>query len=50
MGISVLTLLVFLYQVLKLKSVHYRITSDRIEWSRGIFERRTDNIDMFRAG
>ena len=49
LGLAVLTLLVFSYKVLKLKSIHYRITADRVEWSRGIFERRIDNIDMFRV-
>jgi hypothetical protein len=46
--LTTLVMLIFSYKVLKLKSIHYRITSDRIEWSRGIFERRIDNIDMFR--
>jgi hypothetical protein len=48
MGLVALVLLVFLYKLLKLKSIRYRVTIDRIEWSRGIFERRIDNIDMFR--
>jgi hypothetical protein len=48
MGLLALVLLVFLYKLLKLKSIHYRVTLDRVEWSRGIFERRIDNIDMFR--
>lgn len=49
LSLIVLVLLVFLYKVLKIKSIHYRITADRVEWSRGIFERRIDNIDMFRV-
>jgi len=32
-----------------LKGVHYEINSDRIEWSRGLFSRKIDNIDMFRV-
>ena len=32
-----------------LKSIHYEVTPDRIEWSRGIFDRHVDNIDMFRV-
>ncbi|MCK5173718.1 MAG: PH domain-containing protein [Planctomycetes bacterium] len=32
-----------------LKSIHYEVTADRIEWSRGIFSRKIDNIDMFRV-
>jgi membrane protein YdbS with pleckstrin-like domain len=46
--LAALVMLRFAYKVLKLKSIHYRITVDRVEWSRGIFERRVDNIDMFR--
>jgi membrane protein YdbS with pleckstrin-like domain len=32
-----------------LKTIHYEITADRIEWSRGILNRKVDNIDMFRV-
>jgi uncharacterized membrane protein YdbT with pleckstrin-like domain len=28
---------------------HYEVTAERIEWSRGIFDRRVDNLDMFRV-
>jgi hypothetical protein len=35
--------------MLALKSIYYEVTPDRIEWSRGIFDRRVDNIDMFRV-
>jgi membrane protein YdbS with pleckstrin-like domain len=49
-GLSLMTAaaLVFFYKIIKLKSTRYRVTTDRIEWSRGIFERQIDNIDMFR--
>lgn len=36
------------YNVAVLKSVYYEISTDRIEFSRGIFERKIDNLDMFR--
>ena len=29
--------------------MYYEVTSDRIEFSRGIFDRRVDNLDMFRV-
>ena len=48
-GLALLVLLVFLYKVLKLKMTRYEVTSDRIEHSRGIFDRRVDNLDMFRV-
>jgi len=49
-GLSLMAaaLIVFLFKIIKLKCVRYRISTDRIEWSRGLFEKRIDNIDMFR--
>jgi len=32
-----------------LKCIRYEVSADRIEWSRGILDRRVDNIDMFRV-
>ena len=37
-----------LWRVVQLKAVRYEISPDRIEWSRGIFNRKIDNLDMFR--
>jgi len=42
-------LLVLLWKMVSLKSIYYEVTPDRIEWSRGILDRRVDNIDMFRV-
>jgi membrane protein YdbS with pleckstrin-like domain len=36
------------WKLLSLKSIRYEVTPDRIEWSRGIFDRKVDNLDMFR--
>jgi hypothetical protein len=36
-------------KTLNLKMIYYEITPDRIEWSRGILDRKVDNIDMFRV-
>ena len=41
-------ILVLFFKIIKLKSIRYTVTADRIEWSRGLLERRIDNIDMFR--
>lgn len=46
--LAVLAFLVTIYKIAVLKTICYEITPDRIEWSRGIFSRRVDNIDMFR--
>jgi len=44
-----LALLVLTCRIVVLKSIYYEVTRDRIEWSRGIFDRQVDNIDMFRV-
>jgi len=36
-------------QTAQLKSIHYEVSTDRIEFARGIFSRRIDNLDMFRV-
>lgn len=33
----------------QMKSIHYEVSTDRIEFARGIFSRRIDNLDMFRV-
>ena len=48
-GLAVLVVLVLFLKVLRLKMVYYEVTADRIEWSRGIFDRRVDNLDMYRV-
>ena len=47
--ICALVVLRLLIGILKLKMVYYEVSNDRIEWSRGILDRRVDNIDMFRV-
>ena len=44
-GIAVFFLLV---KTIKLKSICYEITPNRIEWSRGVLNRKYDNLDMYR--
>jgi membrane protein YdbS with pleckstrin-like domain len=48
LSLSAAAAIVLLFKIIKLKSVRYRVTADRIEWTRGIFSRNVDNIDMFR--
>ena len=49
-GLSLMAaaLLVYLFKIIKLKSTRYRVSTDRIEWSRGLLGKRIDNLDMFR--
>jgi len=35
-------------KVLRLKMTYYEVTPARIEWARGIFDKKVDNLDMFR--
>jgi len=49
LGLGALALLVAMCKLIALKSIYYEVTPDRIEWSRGIFDRQVDNIDMFRV-
>ncbi len=41
-------LFLLFWKLLALKCIRYEVTPERIEWSRGIFDRKVDNIDMFR--
>ncbi len=48
-GLIVVVALILLFKMVQLKMTYYEVTSDRIEWSRGILDRRVDNLDMFRV-
>jgi membrane protein YdbS with pleckstrin-like domain len=48
-GMIVVVLVWLGLRVAYLKGVHYEINPDRIEWTRGLFSRKVDNIDMFRV-
>ncbi len=49
LALALLAAMTLVWKVLTLKSIHYEVTPDRIEWARGIFDRNVDNIDMFRV-
>jgi len=46
--LAALALDVLAARVVALKRTTYEVTADRVEWSRGLFSREVDNIDMFR--
>jgi len=50
-GFGLVAIVIFglLLKALRLKMIYYEVSSDRIEYSRGILDRRVDNIDMFRV-
>ena len=48
-ALAALVMLFLVIKMVRLKMIYYEVTADRIEWSRGIFDRRVDNLDMFRV-
>jgi len=48
LALALLAAMTLAWKVIVLKSIGYEVTLDRIEWSRGVFDRHVDNIDMFR--
>ncbi len=48
-GLAIIVVLALLLKMVKLKMTYYEVSADRIEWSRGILDRKVDNLDMFRV-
>lgn len=49
LGLATIVVLILIIKMIKLKMIYYEVTADRIEWERGIFDRKVDNLDMFRV-
>jgi hypothetical protein len=49
LGLAIVVVLFLVIKMVRLKMIYYEVTADRIEWSRGIFDRKVDNLDMFRV-
>lgn len=49
LGLAILIMLILLIKMLKLKMTRYEISAERIEHSRGILDRKVDNLDMYRV-
>jgi len=49
LGLAILVMLILLIKMVKLKMTRYEVSTERIEYSRGILDRRVDNLDMFRV-
>ncbi|MBN1393112.1 MAG: PH domain-containing protein [Sedimentisphaerales bacterium] len=47
-GLAALVILMLLIKTAQLKATCYEVSIDRIEWSRGLLDRKVDNLDMFR--
>jgi membrane protein YdbS with pleckstrin-like domain len=48
LGIIFVVGVVLFYKAWKIKMTHYEVSPDRVEYGEGIFDRRVDNLDMFR--
>ena len=49
LGLGLIVVLVLVMKMVRLKMTYYEVTPERVEWSRGILDRRVDNLDMFRV-
>lgn len=47
--LGLVVLLVLFYKAMQLKMTYYEVGADRIEFGKGIFECKVDNLDMFRV-
>jgi membrane protein YdbS with pleckstrin-like domain len=48
-ALGLVVVLILVLKIIKLKMTYYEVSTDRIEWGRGILDRHVDNIDMFRV-
>ena len=48
LGTGLVVGLILFYKAWKIRMTHYEVSADRIEYGEGIFDRRVDNLDMFR--
>jgi hypothetical protein len=49
LAIGLVVIMVLFYKAMQLRMTHYEVGIDRIEFGRGIFDRKVDNLDMFRV-
>lgn len=48
-GLVLITIIYTFIKAVYLKTIRYRVTPDRIEVAKGVFDRHVDNLDMFRV-
>jgi membrane protein YdbS with pleckstrin-like domain len=49
LGICLAAAFFIVLRIVRLRMVYYEVTPVRIEWNRGILDRKVDNLDMFRV-
>ncbi len=48
-ALIMLVMCIIATKIAQLKMTRYEVSADRIEWSRGLLDRKVDNLDMFRV-
>jgi membrane protein YdbS with pleckstrin-like domain len=48
-GLGLLVVMVLFYKAMQVRMTYYKVSADRIEFGKGIFDRKVDNLDMFRV-
>jgi membrane protein YdbS with pleckstrin-like domain len=49
LGLFIVVGLILFYKAWKIRMTHYEVSPDRIEYGEGVFDRKVDNLDMFRV-
>ena len=49
LGVIFVVGLILFYKAWKIRMTHYEVSPDRIEYGEGVFDRKVDNLDMFRV-
>jgi membrane protein YdbS with pleckstrin-like domain len=49
LGVFFVVGLILFYKAWEIRRTHYEVSPDRIEYGEGVFERKVDNLDMFRV-
>jgi membrane protein YdbS with pleckstrin-like domain len=47
--LGLVVLLILVIKIARLSMTYYEVTVERIEWNRGILDRKVDNLDIFRV-
>jgi membrane protein YdbS with pleckstrin-like domain len=49
LGVIFVVGMMLFYKAWKIRMTHYEVSPDRIEYGEGVFDRKVDNLDMFRV-
>jgi len=49
LGVCLAVAFFIVLRIVRMRMIYYEVTPDRVEWGRGILDRKVDNLDMFRV-